>query len=290
VSTAEVYTTLGSQCVLSTDCPSGFCADGVCCDTACSAGDCDACSVAAGAPVGGTCALLTGPICNDDLCTHPGTCSAGQCVGSTPIACPAVDSCHDSGACDPKTGTCPTTPKKNGTSCGATCTQGDTCQEGVCVSGGTVLCEALNECHIAGVCDSSGQCTNPPKPDGLPCKTGICFLGSCSPEPSNAAAATAAASGVTSSGSASGGSTASEGAGTPTGSGGSTANGGPGGAGANGGASENGSGAAGQTSPTSSSAGGCSYGTGEAPQGNAAWLLLGLVFALRRRSVKHLSV
>jgi hypothetical protein len=48
-------------CADSADCPTGFCVDGVCCDTECGGGeplDCQACSITAGAPGNGVCALL----------------------------------------------------------------------------------------------------------------------------------------------------------------------------------------------------------------------------------------
>jgi hypothetical protein len=50
----------GEACQADGECPSGFCVDGVCCDSACGRGasDCQACSVAAGAPTDGTCAVL----------------------------------------------------------------------------------------------------------------------------------------------------------------------------------------------------------------------------------------
>ncbi|MEW5740960.1 MAG: putative Ig domain-containing protein [Myxococcota bacterium] len=56
----------GGACTGSQECTSGFCVDGVCCDTACGGGaaDCQACSVAAGASVDGTCAVArAGAVC-----------------------------------------------------------------------------------------------------------------------------------------------------------------------------------------------------------------------------------
>jgi hypothetical protein len=50
----------GNACSFNAQCLTGFCVDGVCCNTACAAGTCDACSVAAGAAVNGTCKLLSG--------------------------------------------------------------------------------------------------------------------------------------------------------------------------------------------------------------------------------------
>ncbi len=75
----------GSTCNNNGDCLSGFCVDGVCCNSACNAGPCDACSVAAGAAVNGTCALFTGPACDDgNACTQADTCQAGVCSGQSP--------------------------------------------------------------------------------------------------------------------------------------------------------------------------------------------------------------
>ena len=90
--TTERYTgfaSVGAACLSAADCQSGFCVDGVCCNSACNAGPCDACSVAAGASTNGTCALLTGPACNDgNACSEVDTCQAGVCVGKNAVVCP----------------------------------------------------------------------------------------------------------------------------------------------------------------------------------------------------------
>ncbi|HTN52066.1 MAG TPA: hypothetical protein VML50_06655, partial [Anaeromyxobacter sp.] len=80
------------RCAGPGDCPSGFCVDGVCCDSACGGGDptdCIACSVAAGAPVDGTCApALPGTLCQGG----GGQCrQAARCDGAS-SACPATGS------------------------------------------------------------------------------------------------------------------------------------------------------------------------------------------------------
>ncbi|MBX3221377.1 MAG: FG-GAP repeat protein [Labilithrix sp.] len=173
----------GSACSDGTECASGFCADGVCCNTACSAGTCDACSVAAGAPSSGTCALLTGNACDDgSACTRSDTCQAGTCVGGNDVICFALDQCHEVGVCDPATGTCSTPTKINGSACNDddACTQTDTCQAGRCTGANPVVCAALDACHDIGVCaPASGACSDPTKADGSPCSGGTCQAGTC---------------------------------------------------------------------------------------------------------------
>src|SRR5262249_31610462 len=125
----------GSPCAAFASCASGFCVDSVCCDTACNAGPCEGCSKAKGAPVDGTCSLLTGPVCDDgDLCTQGDQCQAGVCVGAHVVTCPEATACHPAGVCDPKTGVCSAPVDPDGAPCddGDACTRIDTCQKGVC--------------------------------------------------------------------------------------------------------------------------------------------------------------
>jgi MYXO-CTERM domain-containing protein len=99
----------GSSCDVDAACAGGYCVDGVCCDVACggSADDCQACSVAAGAAVDGTC----GPV------------GAGQiCRG-------AAGSCDVAEACDGASTTC---PADGAAADGTSCSDG-TCTGGVCV-------------------------------------------------------------------------------------------------------------------------------------------------------------
>jgi hypothetical protein len=172
----------GVACGQNADCQSGYCVDGVCCNTACNQGTCDACSVAAGAQVDGSCFGFSGKACNDgSACTTVDSCQAGVCVGGAPVKCPLGDACHFDGACNPQTGQCSLPPKPNGTACddGNGCTSGDACLNGSCAAGQPVVCQALDACHKAGSCDPKvGACTNPAAPDGTACNDGsLCTQG-----------------------------------------------------------------------------------------------------------------
>lgn len=175
LATAELYVT-PIPCTTGSDCATGFCADSVCCNTACNAGPCDACSIAAGAAIDGTCSLLTGPACNDgDACTQVDTCQMGVCTGGDPVTCSASVQCHATGTCDSATGQCDDPSLPDGLPCddGNACTQSDTCQAGACASGAPVTCAAMDQCHAAGMCDQvTGQCSNPSIADGTACNDG----------------------------------------------------------------------------------------------------------------------
>jgi hypothetical protein len=120
-------------------------------------------------------AVTEGAPCNDgNACTRTDTCQAGTCTGGNPVACAALDQCHDPGVCDPATGACSTPAKVDGAPCndGSVCTQVDACVGGACVGGSPATCAALDSCHLAGTCDSLTGCSNPPAPDGTPCNDG----------------------------------------------------------------------------------------------------------------------
>ena len=103
----------GETCKDAAGCVSGFCVDGVCCDAACGGGDvadCQACSVAAGGKVDGTCA----PVSASRVCRAArGECDVEEHCDGQGAACP-VDAVV-----------------ANGTACG-----GGTCALGECTSVG----------------------------------------------------------------------------------------------------------------------------------------------------------
>ncbi|WP_437669506.1 FG-GAP repeat protein [Sorangium sp. So ce131] len=191
---AYVFTLNGGSCAMDTECASGHCVDGVCCDSACDGGTCDACSIAAGAPVEGICAVLEdGRACDDgDACTTSEVCRAGTCTGESSVVCTPRDACHDAGVCDPATGLCSNLPRPDGTPCddADACTTSDVCASGVCAGEHSVVCTPRDACHDAGVCDpATGLCSNLPRPDGTPCDdadacttSDVCASGVCAGE------------------------------------------------------------------------------------------------------------
>ncbi|MBI4508100.1 MAG: hypothetical protein HY698_00595 [Deltaproteobacteria bacterium] len=114
-----------------------------------------------------------GTPCSDgNACTQSDSCQQGKCVGSAPVACLAMDQCHEPGECDPATGACSNPIKPNTTACndGNPCTRTDTCQSGKCVGVNPVTCPALDACHDDGTCDvRNGKCSYPVKTDGTLC-------------------------------------------------------------------------------------------------------------------------
>ena len=130
-------------------------------------------------PATGLCAaapVADGTPCDDgNACTQSDTCQSGVCAGEPRVECPAVDSCHAPGTCNPATGLCVNPPLPEGTPCddGSLCTTGERCQGLACTGGAPVVCTAADQCHTAGVCDpATGLCTSPPAADGTPCDDG----------------------------------------------------------------------------------------------------------------------
>jgi hypothetical protein len=106
----------GNACTLVDTCRAGSCVGSS--PVVCAAADqCHGAGICE--PTTGLCsspAKPDGTPCNDgNACTSADSCRAGSCVGSSPVACVAIDACHDAGVCDPATGICSNPPKP---SCG----------------------------------------------------------------------------------------------------------------------------------------------------------------------------
>jgi cysteine-rich repeat protein len=166
----------GNACTQSDTCQSGTCtgANPVTCTALDQCHDVGTCN-----PANGTCsnpAKSDGAACNDgNACTQSDSCQSGTCTGANPVACTALDQCHDVGVCNPSNGTCSNPVKSNGSPCndGNACTQSDTCQSGTCTGANPVACAGLDQCHDPGVCDpASGVCSNPNKTNGVACNDG----------------------------------------------------------------------------------------------------------------------
>ncbi|MGH2559881.1 MAG: DUF7107 domain-containing protein [Thermomicrobiales bacterium] len=162
---------LGAPCADGAACLHGYCVNGVCCNESCD-GACRACD-------------LPG---NEGFCTEigdnepcaGGTCCDGECVdthsslehcGACDVACPRF-ACHDMVCAG---GVCDAQPLPDNSPCddGDACTQTDMCRQGVCVGGDPVVCQPLDQCHVAGTCEpATGGCSNPNKPDNVSCNDG----------------------------------------------------------------------------------------------------------------------
>jgi hypothetical protein len=166
----------GNACTQTDSCQNGICTGAnpttcVASDQCHAAGTCN--------PATGFCSnptLTNGTSCNDgNACTQNDSCQNGVCSGASPVVCTALDQCHDSGTCDPTTGTCSNPISADGRACndGNACTQLDFCQSGICTGSDSVVCTALDQCHSAGSCDAmTGVCSNPLKPNGSTCNDG----------------------------------------------------------------------------------------------------------------------
>ncbi len=136
---------------------------------------------------------------------------------TTYVGCTNDVQCDDQNVCTDDTcavasGMCVHTNNTLSCTDGDTCTQNDVCADGTC-TGTPVVCSAVDGCHTAGVCNPmTGVCSNPAKPDGIPCGNGICVAGTCSDESGNTTSVTSSTSGggTSTTGSASAGSAARE--------------------------------------------------------------------------------
>lgn len=207
----------GNACTTGEACHGGVCNGGtprICTasDSCHGAGTCD--------PLTGACSNPTGNeggACNDgNACTQTDKCQSGQCVGTNPVTCTALDACHVAGTCNTSTGQCSNPVGNEGGSCtdpSTPCLVGKVCRSGVCQGGSTKSCLASDLCHTPGSCDpttgicstpaktcvakgqcyqvgtcdpSTGECSNPLQPDGFACSDSnpctindSCYQGTC---------------------------------------------------------------------------------------------------------------
>jgi hypothetical protein len=114
-----------------------------------------------------------GAICTptNDMCFSSGFCSAGVCLGSTPVDCTWQNDNCNLGVCDPVKG-CQKMPL-NGQTCndGLFCTTGDKCTGGVCM-GSPILCPPTTKtCQVNACSEAFHACQLGPAPDGTSCST-----------------------------------------------------------------------------------------------------------------------
>ena len=173
----------GLACSAAKACSSGFCVDGVCCNSACGGGalsDCQACAVASGAKIDGTCGAIqvgtqcraaAGPCDAVETCDGTsGTCPINQFKGSTVICRGSLGLCDQAETCSGTSATCPWDSYMSaGTTCrtaAGACDQAETCT-GLgpsCPSdkylGMSTTCRAAaGPCDLAETCSgSAGTC------------------------------------------------------------------------------------------------------------------------------------
>jgi hypothetical protein len=169
----------GMACAADADCDGAVCVDGVCCDTSCGGGvaDCQACSVAAGGLLDGTCTALRPDVApatecraSSDLCDPAEVCSPSS------MECPADAFASSGTICRPAAGVCDAAETCNGTS--AACPT-DRFRNGVCrmsrgscdplevCTGSSALCPADRIEAAGSVCRASrGPCDVAERCDG----------------------------------------------------------------------------------------------------------------------------
>ncbi len=178
----------GKSCATSAECVSRNCIDGYCCNTACS-GQCEACDVTGQE---GTCTPVEmAPHGKRAACAGTGTPCAGQCDGSSTLACAypgattscgstctagkqTSEVCDGKGACAPSATSTPCNPYvcdattnecKSKCATDADCATGNACTAGVCAPSGGAHCSA------------DGSTSTPASPPGampIACSPFIC--------------------------------------------------------------------------------------------------------------------
>ncbi len=167
----------GQSCVADAECTSGNCIDAVCCDTTCgygSSNDCQACSVAAGAAVDGTCgAVKSGVVCRvaadlcdaAETCTGAGTsCPADKFLPSGTTCRAAAGVCDTAETCSGTSRSCPSdTFKSSATQCRAAaglCDRAEYCTGAAAACPSDTFQPFLTVCRaVAGACDVAERCS-----------------------------------------------------------------------------------------------------------------------------------
>ena len=165
----------GTACTGDGECDSGHCVDGVCCNLPCGGGvpDCQACSITAGAPSNGACAMLpTTTICR----TAASACDVAEnCDGATAV-CPAdavrpttfvcrtaSGDCDVAENCDGSTKTCPADAVRPTThvcrTASGVCDLAENCDGSAKTCPGDFVQPTSHVCRTAsGACDLAENC------------------------------------------------------------------------------------------------------------------------------------
>ncbi len=137
----------GVACLSGGQCNSGHCVEGVCCDKACGGAlqsDCQACTVAKGASVDGTC----GPVKAGQSCrAAAGDCDVAEACDGSNTACPADKLRAGSHVCRVAAGGCDVAENCTGLS--------KTCPADVLVAKDKTCRKSLSGCDPAEVCDGT---------------------------------------------------------------------------------------------------------------------------------------
>jgi cysteine-rich repeat protein len=145
----------GNACTRTDTCQGGACTGGnaVVCTAASQCHTAGTCN-----PATGSCSSPTkanGTSCNDgNACTRTDTCQSGACTGGNAVVCTAASQCHNTGTCNPATGTCSSPVKVNGAGCndGDTCTDADRCIGGTCTGQPIADADGDGFCNPIDVC------------------------------------------------------------------------------------------------------------------------------------------
>ena len=156
---------VGTPCTTDIQCASGHCVDDVCCDTPCGGSDtsdCQACSVATGATVDGTCEPVpAGTTCR----TAAGVCDAPESCDGIGTACPSDGRVAAGIECRPAAGVCDVAEQCDGLN--------SACPDDLKASMGFECRPASGLCDVAELCDGvNDNCPDDARaPSGQTCRT-----------------------------------------------------------------------------------------------------------------------